>query len=87
MSSKILLDLYENIIYLIFTCYYAGLGVRGDVVVVPKRQGRYELLKPNKAVYASPENIEEFAKQDDGRDLPLTVSAVSETVVSHLQIA
>ena len=56
---------------------FAGLGVRGDVVIVPKKQGRYELLKLNKAVYASPENIEEFAKKDDGKDLPVTISAVS----------
>ena len=48
-------------------------------MIVPKRQGRYELLKLNKAVYASPENIEEFAKKDDGRDLPVTISAVSIT--------
>ena len=51
--------------------------MNGDIVLVPKGLGRRELLRENKAVYASPENIDEFARQDDGRDLPLTLSAVS----------
>ncbi|XP_072019997.1 large ribosomal subunit protein bL9m-like [Amphiura filiformis] len=65
----------KKLLKLILTENVEDLGVRGDIVLVPKRQGRAELLRYNKAVYASPENIEEFAKQDDGRDLPLTVSA------------
>lgn len=65
----------RKLLRLILTEDVPDVGVNGDIVLVPKGLGRRELLRENKAVYASPENIDEFARQDDGRDLPLTLSA------------
>ena len=38
----------------------ADFGVKGELITLPKHFGR-RLISQDKAVYASPENIEEFA--------------------------
>ena len=41
--------------------FTAGIGTRGDIVSVDKSTARNKLLSKKLAVYASPENIKEFA--------------------------
>ena len=44
-------------------CISAGVGVRGDTVTVKRRLFRGKLYPTGLAVYASPENLEKFAKE------------------------
>lgn len=51
----------------ILTDFVAGLGNRGDRVIMKQKVAYHQLLLPGLAVYASPENIEKFSHfKDDG---------------------
>ena len=41
--------------------YHSGIGLAGDIVKVRRHLARSDLLPSGKAVYASPENIAEYA--------------------------
>ena len=43
--------------------YKSGIGIRGDVVSVKRDLFHNELFPGGLAVYASPENIEEFEEE------------------------
>lgn len=43
-----------------------GVGIRGDLVTVKRRLFRNKLYPAGLAVYASPENIERFKKDEVG---------------------
>ena len=43
--------------------YFEGVGIRGDVVTVNRDTFHDELFPAGLAVYASPENIEEFEEE------------------------
>jgi len=45
--------------------YVEGVGVKGEIVSLPKEIAREELLLPGYAVYASPENIDKYATKHE----------------------
>ncbi|BFZ14068.1 hypothetical protein BsWGS_17107 [Bradybaena similaris] len=47
----------------ILTDFVEGLGIRGDIVKVERDMFHLELFPANLAVYASPENIQEFEEE------------------------
>jgi len=72
---------------LILTEFVDGLGTKGEVVTVGKQFGRYNLLLSNRAVYASPENLEiweKYRKEGKDDDKPYS-TAKAALVVKYLQ--
>jgi len=55
-------------IQLVLLDYVEGIGLKGDVVSVPPRVGRNQLLLPKLAVYATPENISKYQRSADSSD-------------------
>lgn len=52
----------------ILTDFVAGLGNRGDRLIMKQKAAYHQLLLPGLAVYASPENIEKFSLSKDDVD-------------------
>ncbi|XP_063953610.1 large ribosomal subunit protein bL9m-like isoform X2 [Lytechinus pictus] len=71
------------------------LGNRGEVVMVDKRIGRNKLIPSGAAVYASPENIQEFAmtmkkekeeSTDEGRLSPMAMKTIKHLQKNMLEV-
>lgn len=45
---------------MLFLIYFSDYGKRGQILSVPRQVALKELLLPQLAVYASPENLEQF---------------------------
>jgi large subunit ribosomal protein L9 len=70
----------------ILTDYVAGLGNRGDRIIMKQNKAYHKLLLPGLAVYASPENIQKFSDlEDNAQHKPKYSSPFVEKTMSILQ--
>ncbi|XP_072173688.1 large ribosomal subunit protein bL9m-like isoform X2 [Diadema setosum] len=73
---------------LILTQDVPKYGLRGDVITVDKRIGRNKLLPSGVAVYASPENLKEFAlakQEEDDKAAPLRLTPMAVKTIAFLK--